>query len=343
MESDRAVPPMKGKIPRRSIFFYPDRPQASQLIEHVRHYAGWEFANRPETADWCWLFQDATWVTLPEGDPYAEIAPTWINGCCRDISKRTVEQVFDAVFGYPLAIEPLTYQGLCLRKSNRNYVKDVTLLTCPIPAEDVDAKYVYERLVDGRVSGLGIVELPTFVVGGRVVSVTRIIRPDWISTGTFGEDTLDVASVYPTSVFSAQELEQIAVFCEAMGLEYGKLDIIRDTIDQRISILDANTTPGFAPNDALVLMDQLVQAFLERYPPCSTRSSSPCAAVSSPGTNGDDDGEKRLAMRLDAQAARIAQLEAAVDTLSAGIARISAAFSGGPPQSGKKTRKNRRR
>jgi hypothetical protein len=333
----------EGRFPRRSIFFYPDRPQASQLIEHVRHAAGWEFARSPETADWCWLFQDATWVTLPAGDPYAEIAPTWINGRCRDISKRKVEQVFAAVFGYPLAIDPLTHQGGCLRKSNRNYVKTVTLLECPIPAEDLDAEFVYERLVDGRMPGLGIVELPTFVVRGRVVAVTRLIRPDWIGTGTFAEHALDVASVYPTSVFSAQELKQLAVFCDAMGLEYGKLDIIRDTTDQRIYVLDANTTPGFAPNDALVLLDLLVQAFLERYPPRSRRSSSPRVGGSSPGTNGDDDREQHLAMRLDAQAAHIAQLEAAVDVLRAGIGRISAACSGGAAQAGQTKRKHRRK
>src|SRR5262245_64207557 len=123
-----------------SIFFYPDQPHPTQVLEHVRRSAGWDVASSPETADWCVLQQDATWVTLPDDDPYAAIAPTWINGRCRDISKRKVEEVFAAVFGYPLAIDPLTHQEVCLRKNNRNFfyvngVKDVTLLECPLPTE----------------------------------------------------------------------------------------------------------------------------------------------------------------------------------------------------------------
>ena len=71
-------------------------------------------ASSPETADWCVLYRDATWVMLPEDDPYAASAPTWINGRCRDISKRTVQRVFAEVFGYPLAIDPLDPPGgLC--------------------------------------------------------------------------------------------------------------------------------------------------------------------------------------------------------------------------------------
>ena len=145
------------------------------------------------------------------------------------------------------------------------------LLTCPIPVEELNEQYVYERLVDSRVPGLGTIELPTTVVGGEVVSVFRVIRPDWISAGTFADNALDVAVVYPTSVFSAQELEQIALFCDAMGFDYGKLDIIRDNADQRIYILDANTTPdiGSRPNANLFKAEQLAQAFLERYPPRS--------------------------------------------------------------------------
>src|SRR4051794_19817354 len=88
MESDRALSPRKGRIPRRSFFFHPDRPHASQVLEYVRLYAGWDVASSLETADWCILFQDATWVTLVEDDPHAAVASTWINGRCRDISKR---------------------------------------------------------------------------------------------------------------------------------------------------------------------------------------------------------------------------------------------------------------
>src|SRR5262245_43261570 len=130
-----------GMPAKYSIFFHPDHPHPTHLLEHVRQVAGWDVATSPETADWCVLYQDETWVRLPEDDPWATDSVHWINGRCRDISKRRVEQVFAAVFGYPLAIDPLTHQGVCLRKNNQNFVyvngvKDVQLVTCPIPAED---------------------------------------------------------------------------------------------------------------------------------------------------------------------------------------------------------------
>jgi hypothetical protein len=299
-------------------------------------------ASSPESADWCVFYQDATWMTLPDNDPFAEMASTWINGRCRDISKRHVEQVFDAVFGYPLAIDPLTYQGVCLRKSNRNYVKNVTLLECPLPLGELNEEYAYQRLVDSRVPGLGIVSLSTYVVGGQVASVFKAIHPDWISTGTFVDALLDISVVAPASVFSPQELALIAGFCHAMGLDYGKLDIQRDVHDQRLYILDANNSPGSDsrnPGPKRVRADQLAQAFLDRYPPRSMSLASPAAFGTPARSNDQPDGMTSLSQRVDAQAARIAQLEAEVETLGESLARIFVTFRGDRPRSGKKNRK----
>jgi hypothetical protein len=336
---------MKGRIPRRSIFFHPTRPPPTHVLEHVRQHAGWDVASSAETADWCVLYQDATWVTLPDDDPYAEVAPTWINGRCRDISKRKVEQVFADVFGYPLAVDPLTYQGICLRKSNRNYVKNVTMVQCPIPVAERNEELVYERVVDSRVPGLGTIELPAYVVEGEVVSTLNVIRPDWISAGTYVDGALDTAVVYPTSIYSEQELAQIARFCAAMGLDYGKLDIIRDNADQRIYILDANTTPGFGPRHPRpkqFLVHQLAQAFFARYPPRSASAIAPSAAGPPSGTNGHWDEATNLAARVEAQAGRIAQLEVEVGTLGAGIARVLADDHVAHRHTRKKTSKKRK-
>jgi hypothetical protein len=261
-----------GSSAQRSLFFYPDQPSYNDLLEGVRQYAGWERASSPETADWCVLYRDATWVALPEDDPYAGVAPSWINGRCRDISKRTVQRVFADVFGYPLAIDPLTHQGLCVRKSNVNAVKGRKVLVAPIPEDEISDADVYERLVDGLVPGLGRIELSPIVVGGTVVSVLRSITTDGMRTGRPGK-LLDVSVVIPTSDFSQQELEQIGEFCEAMGLDFGKLDIIRDRVDQRLYILDANKTPHYNPvwtgaRRAFFLhtVEHVVQAFHERFP-----------------------------------------------------------------------------
>jgi hypothetical protein len=204
-----------------------------------------------------------------------------------------VERVFALTFGYPLAIDPLTYEGVCVRKSNRNYVKDAVVVSCPVPAAavagegdpvislwgrpvpaaTVDGQYVYERLVDSRVPDLGTVELRAFVVRGQVVVARRRILRDWISTGSFEEEQLDHTLVYLDSVFSRQEREHIAAFCDALGLDFGALDIIRDNVDGRVYLLDANKTPGTLQLDRTTdlmntaILGLLAQAFVERYPP----------------------------------------------------------------------------
>jgi hypothetical protein len=271
------------------------------------------------------FYQDATWMTLPDDDPYAAIAPTWINGRCRDISKRHVEQVFETVFGYPLAIDPLTHRGVCLRKSNRNYVKNVTLLQCPIPIEELNEDYVYERLIDSRVPGLGAISQSTYVVGGEVATVFKVIIQDWISAGAFVDGSFDLSAVYPTSVFSAQELEQIAVFCDAMGLEYGKLDILRDNDDHRIYIHDANNSPGSDsrhPRVKRFRAEQMAQAFVDRYPLRTSEPASSRAGLPLPGTDGYREEATLLAEQLATQSARLALLEQEVHTFGAGMARL---------------------
>lgn len=64
---DALVQPRTGASPKRSIFFHPSRRSSSHLLEQLRRYAGWDLARTPETAN-CVLYQDTTWVTLPEDD-----------------------------------------------------------------------------------------------------------------------------------------------------------------------------------------------------------------------------------------------------------------------------------
>jgi hypothetical protein len=208
-------------------------------------------------------------VTLAADDPLAEDSTTWINGRCRDISKRTVERIFAAVFGYPLAIDPLTHQGSIVRKSDRNFTKDAVVLYGPIPAAEIDEQYVYERLIDSRIPGLGALEMRAFVVQGTILPVKRTILTDWISTGHLDTAEIDSAIVYPDTVFSSQEQERIAAFCQAMGLDFGALDIIRDNADGRIYIVDANNTPGqFLTSGTLNAwrLEQLARAFVDHFP-----------------------------------------------------------------------------
>ena len=61
-----------------------------------------------------------------------------LNLRCTDVSKSHVAQVFAAVFGYPLLIDPRTYQGPCVCKSEENARHNGQVVTAPVPTPTVE-------------------------------------------------------------------------------------------------------------------------------------------------------------------------------------------------------------
>jgi hypothetical protein len=232
--------------PGHTVFFHPQRPRNGHQIFHMVEHVGWRIVDRPEQADWRVLYSLDTEIRLRETDPYAEQAASWLNGRCRDISKRRVERDFAEVFGYELAVDPTTYRGRCLRKADENCVKDATVIECPIPASDVAPGQVYERLVDGSQPDGTLIEHRVFVVGGTLPLVRRKVNVNWHEGRKLNITTLERSLVPPTLDFSPAEIAEMLDFCHVSGLDLGALDVIRDVHDGRIYILDVTKTPGAA-------------------------------------------------------------------------------------------------
>jgi len=239
-DPDRSTIPTSG----RRVFFYPHQAVGLHYWGELVSRLGWKRVDAPAEADWCMLNHVATKVELRADDPYAAASWGWLNGRCRDISKQTVERVFGAAFGYALAIDPTTYRGQVFRKNDRNAVKDGLLLTCPIPAAEVRKDCVYERFVDSRTPGVGIVEYRTFVVAGQIVAVRRQVIADWTEQPNLAVTFRDRSALPPDAVFTREEQAAIAVGCAEIGLDIGVLDIMRDRGDGRIYVLDVTKTPS---------------------------------------------------------------------------------------------------
>lgn len=71
-----------------------------------------------------------------------------VNSQCRDISKRHVDEVFGRVFGYSASIDPLTYHGPCVKKSNVNARHDGVILSCPL--QRVEEESVYQIVINNQ-------------------------------------------------------------------------------------------------------------------------------------------------------------------------------------------------
>jgi hypothetical protein len=159
-----------------------------------------------------------------------------LNYACRSIAKSHVDRVFTSVFGYSSLVNPTEKGAACVRKSNLNAMKDSRLVKRPV--RRVSRRFVYQRLIDTTIDHTCVEELRTPVIGGEIPVVYTVRKP---VTQRFG-DPRRVWFVDARDVFSPAEIDSICVFCEAMGLDYAELDILRDRIDGRVFIVDANPT-----------------------------------------------------------------------------------------------------
>jgi hypothetical protein len=199
-----------------------------------------------------------------------------LNARCTDIRKSTVARHFRAVFGYALEIDPYTYTGTIVRKSEKNGARDETLLQGPL--EEIEPGYLYQRFVSYP-TPTGMAEWRLFIVGRKPAAVYRLCAPpdNRFKAGRHPEMTTIEES------FSAHECAKIAQFCESIGLDFGNVDVLRDPEDGRIYISDCNNTPT-GPSWKLPLRDQLrvvktvAEAFQREYPEVAQIQSRPLSA-----------------------------------------------------------------
>jgi hypothetical protein len=231
--------------PQRRILFLPATPVSSHVIFKLCRMAGIGITSDPtKRFDLAWHFDSN------------ELAPGWqddavppgmsvVNRFLRDVRKQTVERIFETVFGYPLAVDPTSYEGLVICKSNRNGKHDGQVLRCPIPASEVKPDYAYQRLIDNSVGPEGFLDLRVPVHGGsRIPLVYRKVRPAGARfTSYVSTDVVDA-----DDVFTAEEQGNIYRFAAELGLVFGEMDVLRDNRDGRIYIVDVNNTPYGPPH-----------------------------------------------------------------------------------------------
>lgn len=216
---------------RPRIWFTPHRPRPWYVIWAASVWAGVTFARSPEEADAAFYFEDQTIAEPPA--PHHQRA---FNFGCGDVSKSRVADVMEAAFGYPLKIDPLTYQGEAVEKGELNGVHDGRLVQCPRPPAPGKT---YQRLIKTEDETGVARDLRTVCVGGRPVVVFAKTKP---AAARFSIQNTAVSVCGPEDVFAADELDQIARFCAAMRLDWGGLDILRERASGRLYIVDVNKT-----------------------------------------------------------------------------------------------------
>ncbi len=228
------------------VAFVPHRPRPWYFIWPALHAAGGRIVSRPEDADLVMCFEDATRSTLPS----APANKVTMNFGCNDVSKSRVAEVFEAVFDYPLHIDPETHSGPMVEKSEINGAHDGHVVIGPkTPREG----FVYQKVVDNRIGDDQVEDLRCLVVGSHIPTSFIKRRP---LDRRFINANCEVLLVEPDSYLTQDEIHKLQAFAARMNLQWGAMDVLRDRADGRIYVVDVNKT-NIDPPIALPLKDKL--------------------------------------------------------------------------------------
>jgi len=229
---------------RPTIAFFPDKPRPWYFIWPVMHVSGAKVIDDPSEADIVMQFDDSTLTNneAPETRPDAVM----VNFHCNDISKTLIGDVFEKAAGYDLAVDPRTFEGAMVEKSELNGAHDGRIIVGPM--EPIEGK-TYQRLIDNEIPGGMVEDLRTCIVGGEPTIVYRKRR---LLERRFMNENQQVLLDNIDKVYS----DLIRRFVAGINLDWGGIDVLRDKVTGKIHIVDANKT-DMGPPIALPLGGKL--------------------------------------------------------------------------------------
>lgn len=229
----------------RTVLFYPEFPLYKTHINRYLLGSRFNITNNPDLPfDLVVAWEDTThrpcYPLLERLSSQYRV----LNLACRDISKRRVDEVSRAVFGYGLCVDPTTYEGRCVRKSDDNGDHDKTAIIQG-PIECVDEDCVYQPLVDNRYDEHLVYDIRVQICGDRMPLVFLRFRS---LDRRFSSD-LSEAVYAPRACLSDDEIEKLHTLASYMGLDFGDIDAVRDAGNGRLYVVDVNNTPQQAAAD----------------------------------------------------------------------------------------------
>ncbi len=249
---------------RPTIAFYPDKPRPWYFIWPVMHVAGARLIEETAQADIVFQFDDTTQTM--NGEPVLRPGARLVNFGCDDVSKSRIAEAFEKVAGYALQVDPRSFHGPMVEKSEMNGAHDGRIIEGPM--EPIAGK-TYQRVIDNEIEGGLVEDLRCCIVGGEPTISFRKRRP---IARRFLNENAEVLLDQPVNCYTSDELAVIRRFAAEIGLDWGGIDVLRDHTSGRIYIVDANKTDMGPPvalklGDKLKATRQMARAFAARFTP----------------------------------------------------------------------------
>jgi len=218
-----------------TIGWVPGRPKPWYKVWNVTKWMGFRYSDDYAACDVLFYFEDRT-----HGEISEEILNSnkkILNGGCTDISKSRVEEVFERTFGYSLAVDPTSYSGKVVQKSEVNAKHDGRIIDCPV--DRAEPGYAYQRFIENCYDGKIVEDIRVPVVGNTIPCVYLKRRPIAIR---FDNENTEAALMETVEALSQSEIEQLLAFARQMGLDFGGLDVLRCRQSGKIYVVDVNKT-----------------------------------------------------------------------------------------------------
>lgn len=247
-----------NKFKPKVALFYPDKPEKWHALYTIIPMLGYKITSDPDIkADTAIAFEDITF--RKEDAIFAHLREKYkvVNIDCGDISKEKVERVFKEVFGYESNVNPKTYTGRYIKKSNLNGKHDGKVYDSPTETED---GYIYQRLINNKDSESMILDLRVFIVNGTIPFVVKRYRAIDDRFNHIKKAIL----VKTEDVLNPDEISKILLFCKKFGMDYGELDVLRDIDEGKIYIVDTNNTPSSHCQWAIVSRRKYYNVYLKK-------------------------------------------------------------------------------
>lgn len=234
---------LKNGFKTKTILVFPDYPGSGTTIYKVAKKINYNLTNKmTKNPDIVVFWEDETYKTqFPTLQPFLKSHHV-INYNSRDISKNFVDTQFKSVFGYSVFINPKTFFGKIVVKSDINAAHDGQIIEAPI--KTTKKNVVYQKLIHNQFDAKSIVDIRVPIVFKTLDFVYLKYRD---INQRFKNTPLKSEFKSISDVLSPDEIELINKFVKKIQLDYGELDILRDKTNGKIYIVDVNNTPHGPP------------------------------------------------------------------------------------------------
>ncbi|MEA2676704.1 MAG: hypothetical protein QOJ81_845 [Chloroflexota bacterium] len=256
--SSRAIAAHNARLPASAptLNFFPERPIPRAQLLSMLAMLGVRIGSDRGGPQIAW--QRGTWLNPAD---QAQLPDYAINRACADVSKSRVDELWTGIAGYSIAVDPLVTSGPLVEKSEENAVHDWHVVNGPLRQRK--AGMVYQRLIDAIVGDVYLQSRPVIMRGHIPLHYeVHFPRQHWRADARMFPR--DVGEVY-----SAPEIELILAFASAIGLEYGELDVLRETATGRLFVIDANPAPvrphHITRDDEATMLPKMADAFADIF------------------------------------------------------------------------------